>query len=91
MKPSILFAFLLFICFGCSDNEPGFIEEEETDRETPVENPDENPETPEEPEETYEVAGEIEFYDENLISEGYVLVNDVGFNRVYMINKDKAE
>ena len=34
---------------------------------------------------------EVELYTDFLISDGYVLINDVGFNRVYLINKDKAE
>ena len=91
MRKIILCLCWLSLSVACSEDNPNF---EEVEKEKPEENLPEQPEEPEEPEEPqseYEIAGEVELYNESLAGDGYVLVNDVGFNRVYLINKDKAE
>lgn len=87
MKLNLLCILLFFsVLISCSDESLTGIEESEQE-----ENPDVEEENPGTSEETYELAGEIELYNQELIEDSYVLVNDAGFNRVYLMNKNNAE
>lgn len=71
--------FILAICLtSCSNDEQPIAEEiEET---PPVETPP-----------VENLAGKVELYKSNLIEDAYVLVNDAGNDRVYLMEKEKSQ
>ena len=90
MRLNLLFILFFSIFIGCSDETVEVVEsiEEENNPDVDEENPEEEPDTTTG---SYELAGEVELYNEDLIEDSYVLINDAGFNRVYLMNKENAE
>lgn len=76
----LYFYYLFVLIFSACQNDDGLVE-------LPKENLEEENETPDVEE---ELAGEIEFYNNNLTEDSYVLVNDPGNDRVYVMDKSTA-
>lgn len=72
------FLFLIVACFLSSC---------ESDSGNDILNPNENPDTLIEAEK----AGTVEFFNEDKVSPGVILVNDASGNRVYLMNKGESE
>lgn len=91
MARQLKIKYLLIICIfanvlsGCSKDSPDLpqIIEEGTSI------PEEDPNKPvEEEKPAYEKAGKIEIFDRTLINDGYLMVNDAGNKRAYLMNYD---
>ena len=74
----LLFVLLFIFTSSCSNDDPS----------NALDNNNENDNNPN-PE--LEIAGTIEIYEESLVDNSYLLVNDASSNRVYLMNKEKAE
>ena len=89
IKLRVVFGFIFFLIMGCStDDKPLPVIPEETisipDEPVVEENvgePEENPEGAK-----YEKAGKLEVFSSTQVNGGYMLVNDAGNNRVFVMN-----
>ena len=94
IKPGrIFFAFIfLFILFSCTNEDP--IAEEPVsqvgDQDNDNENTNNGNENDEEDtdEEPTDRVGEVEFFNSESVEDSYILVNDAGNNRAYIMDKD---
>jgi len=83
-----LFLSLALFCLSCTKNDdmsqPTPIGVTPDPDPEPEPDPDPNPS----PEPTGEIAGDIEYFNKDLVYDGYVLVNDARNNSVFLMNKD---
>lgn len=82
---------LAFLLFSCDNNDNSTITDDDPTNETPTDDQpitDDEPVTDDEPPSTVgEKAGTVEFLNEDLVYDGYILINDAGANRVYLMDK----
>ena len=87
MKNIFLLPFLLFLglmLFSCANNDNAPI----TDDNPSGENPTDDAPTDDDPSGTGEKAGTVELINADLAYDGYILINDAGANRVYLMDKE---
>lgn len=82
---------LVFLLFSCDNNDNSTITDDDPTNETPTDDQpitDDEPVTDDEPPSTVgDKAGTVEFLNEDLVYDGYILINDAGANRVYLMDK----
>ncbi|MCL6264945.1 aryl-sulfate sulfotransferase [Flagellimonas myxillae] len=88
---------ILFLMNACNSDDPPTIVIDDTPGETPTDDePTDDEPTDDEPTDDEPVdppgvgeeAGTVEFLNEDLVSDGYVLINDAGADRVYLMDKN---
>ena len=85
----VLLVFSLFILSCTSDDtEPAPQDNENPTSETPP--TDDTPQDDDTPSTPLEKAGDVEVFNSDLIYDGYVLINDAGNDRVYLMDKKSA-